>query len=280
MELIENFSQGGSSENEGSSVGSRVNIQQKLQEKKQKQLAELLVIEEEIKQGKLAKTSPVAVEEIYCSLQRQPIPRAKTHADPPAWSSIELSHAYQNYPILTHNCNIYPTYSEINMNGFQNNSENQSDSNPLRSPKPFKAEPRTFYESPTNPRNDAPRTPVRSANYLDISENNRNQPPSNSYERKNSSLEKTRIHYETRMPDYSENNNQNAYKYGPEIQLAVQNGDTHCYSEGGMGLFPYPVKCKQELRKQRCQTPEILLAPHYLDNCNRQVCCHWRTQYE
>ncbi|RZF33331.1 hypothetical protein LSTR_LSTR007676 [Laodelphax striatellus] len=46
--------QGGSSENEGSSsVGSRVNIQQKLQEKKQKQLLELRVIEEEIKQGKL-----------------------------------------------------------------------------------------------------------------------------------------------------------------------------------------------------------------------------------
>lgn len=43
---------GGSSENEGS-AGSRVNIQQKLQEKKQKQLAELKIIEEEIKQGKL-----------------------------------------------------------------------------------------------------------------------------------------------------------------------------------------------------------------------------------
>lgn len=42
---------GGSSENEGS-AGSRVNIHQKLQEKKQKQLAELKIIEEEIKQGK------------------------------------------------------------------------------------------------------------------------------------------------------------------------------------------------------------------------------------
>lgn len=53
--------QGGSSENEGSSsVGSRVNIQQKLQEKKQKQLAELRVIEEEIKQGKLH-PSPASV---------------------------------------------------------------------------------------------------------------------------------------------------------------------------------------------------------------------------
>lgn len=46
--------QGGSSENDSSShsQGHRVNIQQKLQEKKQKQLAELKVIEEEIKQGK------------------------------------------------------------------------------------------------------------------------------------------------------------------------------------------------------------------------------------
>lgn len=60
MKLIINF-QGGSSENEGSSsVGSRVNIQQKLQEKKQKQLAELRVIEEEIKQGKLH-PSPASV---------------------------------------------------------------------------------------------------------------------------------------------------------------------------------------------------------------------------
>lgn len=49
-----NCMQGGSSENDSSShsQGHRVNIQQKLQEKKQKQLAELKVIEEEIKQGK------------------------------------------------------------------------------------------------------------------------------------------------------------------------------------------------------------------------------------
>lgn len=58
--MLFTMSQGGSSENEGSSVGSRVNIQQKLQEKKQKQLAELRVIEEEIKQGKLH-PSPASV---------------------------------------------------------------------------------------------------------------------------------------------------------------------------------------------------------------------------
>lgn len=46
-----NHSQQGSSENE--SVGSHVDIRQKLQEKRQNQLAELRAIEEEIRQGKL-----------------------------------------------------------------------------------------------------------------------------------------------------------------------------------------------------------------------------------
>jgi hypothetical protein len=76
------------SENEGS-VGSRVDIQQKLQEKKQQQLAELREIEEEIKQGKLKRPhlsdipEPVTV--------RQPIPFEKKQpwfrAEPP----IQLS---------------------------------------------------------------------------------------------------------------------------------------------------------------------------------------------
>lgn len=107
---------GGSSENEGS-AGSRVNIQQKLQEKKQKQLAELKIIEEEIKQGKLGgplagvsshimmdgsvigMTSPhglsngglSADEAVRCgSLMRQPIPRAKKHinVEPIEWRSV------------------------------------------------------------------------------------------------------------------------------------------------------------------------------------------------
>uniref|UniRef100_A0A2M4A6Z2 XK-related protein n=1 Tax=Anopheles triannulatus TaxID=58253 RepID=A0A2M4A6Z2_9DIPT len=78
---------GGSSENEGSSVGSRVNIQQKLLEKKQKQLAELKIIEEEIKQGKLGGPGAGATgtlssgDDGKTTLPRQPIPRAKKHID-------------------------------------------------------------------------------------------------------------------------------------------------------------------------------------------------------
>ncbi|XP_050293633.1 XK-related protein 6-like [Anthonomus grandis grandis] len=74
-----------SSENEGSSVGSRVNIHQKLQEKKQKQLAELKIIEEEIKQGKLVGPENADFED------RQPIPRAKKHVEPHLLSLASLN---------------------------------------------------------------------------------------------------------------------------------------------------------------------------------------------
>lgn len=74
-----------SSENEGSSVGSRVNIHQKLQEKKQKQLAELKIIEEEIKQGKLVGPEGAEFDD------RQPIPRAKRHVEPQLLSLASLN---------------------------------------------------------------------------------------------------------------------------------------------------------------------------------------------
>ncbi|XP_076268495.1 XK-related protein 6-like isoform X2 [Rhynchophorus ferrugineus] len=74
-----------SSENEGSSVGSRVNIHQKLQEKKQKQLAELKIIEEEIKQGKLVGPEGADFDD------RQPIPRAKKHLEPQLLSLASLN---------------------------------------------------------------------------------------------------------------------------------------------------------------------------------------------
>ncbi|XP_019767506.2 XK-related protein 6 [Dendroctonus ponderosae] len=74
-----------SSENEGSSVGSRVNIHQKLQEKKQKQLAELKIIEEEIKQGKLVGPESADFDD------RQPIPRVKKHVEPQLLSLASLN---------------------------------------------------------------------------------------------------------------------------------------------------------------------------------------------
>lgn len=86
--LPRNSMAGGSSETEGSVASSRINIQLKLQEKKQKQLAELKIIEEEIKQGKLGRQKVTGVDQCEnddCGkvslLPRQPAPRAKKHID-------------------------------------------------------------------------------------------------------------------------------------------------------------------------------------------------------
>ncbi|KAB7507342.1 XK-related protein 6 [Armadillidium nasatum] len=62
------------SDHEGS-ICSRVNIQQKLQEKKQQQIAELRKIEEEIRAGKLKRPQPSDISDT--GTLRQPIPRAK-----------------------------------------------------------------------------------------------------------------------------------------------------------------------------------------------------------
>lgn len=87
----------GSSETEGSQASSRINIQLKLQEKKQKQLAELKIIEEEIKQGKLgrqklmdfyenddcSKLCPVrqTMSDLNCGFSLKTPPSAKKHID-------------------------------------------------------------------------------------------------------------------------------------------------------------------------------------------------------
>ncbi len=83
--LPRNSIAGGSSETEGSVASSRINIQMKLQEKKQKQLAELKIIEEEIKQGKLSRAAKITHEP---SLPRLPAPRSKKHVD---IDSIEIN---------------------------------------------------------------------------------------------------------------------------------------------------------------------------------------------
>lgn len=81
-----------SSETDGS-IGSRVNIHQKLQEKKQKQLAELKIIEEEIKQGKLVGPEGADFDD------RQPIPRTKRHQVEPQLLSLASLNNLASYGV-------------------------------------------------------------------------------------------------------------------------------------------------------------------------------------
>lgn len=126
---------GGSSENEGS-AGSRVNIHQKLQEKKQKQLAELKIIEEEIKQGKLggpgSNNTLGLGDDGRTSLLRQPIPRTKKHnnLEPQEWrsSSPELcgggqtssaSKMFNDLNVMSSATRNYdPLYNSFGLNGI------------------------------------------------------------------------------------------------------------------------------------------------------------------
>ncbi|GAB0099259.1 XK-related protein [Sergentomyia squamirostris] len=116
----------GSSENE-SSVSSRIDIHQKLQEKKQKQLAELQIIEEEIKQGKLG--GPVQSvphnggdSGAKVSLPKEPIPKTKNHRNitPLGWPNVaELNESLSDLPYLQQNFqDSYPDGSILKENNL------------------------------------------------------------------------------------------------------------------------------------------------------------------
>ncbi|CAG9792622.1 unnamed protein product [Diatraea saccharalis] len=247
---------GGSSENEGSSVGSRVNIQQKLQEKKQKQLAELRVIEEEIKQGKLANTAPVAVEEIYTSLQRQPIPRSKTHAGVGAARALLLPHHYQNYPHPHRHPHPHPhPHPALDIDDPTLRTSNVYD------------DARTFYENPAAARGDALAAPMRS--------------PAPAYGHMGQYLRYCDARYKFDVKE--------EYTSPLHVPLNVHATDDNRYGCGqyeqyagagsGSGAGAGAGRKEQCRKLQRCRTPEILLAPHYLQPCTRQVCCHWGPAY-
>lgn len=322
---------GGSSENEGS-AGSRVNIQQKLQEKKQKQLAELKIIEEEIKQGKLG--GPVngnleCNEDNRVSLIRQPIPRSKKHTNvkPIEWRSASpvtsaegtVPNRYNDLNVLSsanldevNNLNKYtnnydPLYNRFGLNSINipalnkepfNSIEHQTrnmspsisshvsvtESNSLtrcpvvsRTKKQCNSFGETFrggfasvytdgpmHRAPSiSPRNtsESPGRIAHSSLYL---ETNHPRQISGTY---SSSIENTGVE---NLP----------FPYNvippPRSKLDSRHTPTapgHCSAVNAM---PPPTNqlelINQQQRfisfcqKQRAQTPEILLSPHYLDN--------------
>lgn len=91
----------------------RINIQQKLQEKKQKQLAELKLIEEEIKQGKLNGPTTLFLDASSgkkASLLQEPIPLNKKHGDiPPVewWKRDDETNNEKNLLYAAINANSY-----------------------------------------------------------------------------------------------------------------------------------------------------------------------------
>lgn len=128
--LPRNSIAGGSSETEGSVASSRINIQLKLQEKKQKQLAELKIIEEEIKQGKIGRSNKMHEtcdgEESANILPRLPAPRSKKHIDIETIDFRRNSSCSEtdNMNILLYQLQQKNENSAMMYNNFSSNSNN------------------------------------------------------------------------------------------------------------------------------------------------------------
>ncbi|CAD7088721.1 unnamed protein product [Hermetia illucens] len=298
------LSQSQSSENEGS-VGSRVNIHQKLQEKKQKQLAELKIIEEEIKQGKLggpATNTLGSGDDGRTSLPRQPIPRAKKHInlDPIEWctaTNMDLDKRFNDLDEIN-NLNKFTSqfdnlYSSFGLSGInipaleQPNVRNIS---PIPSSQVSGAEnnsltrqvlPRTkmLHNGLRNPFTDSYRNVVT------------NQPtPLNQRNVTSSPVRNTMFDHLNHQNIFLEINH-------PRQISGTYSSSTENANPGADNLpFPYnvipPPRSKLDSKStpptpslimqpqnqstvankltqrqmQRAKTPEILLAPHYLDN--------------
>lgn len=282
------------SENEGS-AGSRVDIYQKLQEKKQKQLAELKIIEEEIKQGKLG--GPVGNiklntdEDNRASLPRQPIPHVKKHIniDPHEWrtSSPELC-VGASVGSLLNNLNVMPS---PNINEINNLNKYTRNYDPLYN---------NFALNTAN------MPPLNKKNFISMENNQRNMSPISSQisGTENQTIRqivpRSKIPHnaprnpfaETYRSNFSNvfaenfNNSNNLHQIAPSPTRLASTSNSHndeCNDSNkksnnnaneteNNGLNANQPNQQQQQRMhlqqqmQRAKTPELLLAPHYLDN--------------
>lgn len=277
---------GGSSENECSSVGSRVNIHQKLQEKKQKQLAELKIIEEEIKQGKLGgptSNSLLSTEDIYNSLARQPIPRTKKHVEPIMWppsspdlGDIDDNGEFQAQQSLEMNANIngnlnkLPNYKQ-NIGDLSNNLGALNTLGALNNMSTYGLLSRM---SPQNINSLG----IYSQNIDELGDLGGLSPIMSS---DNGSVPR-QIVPKKRRDDSSRINHGNMY---PETNLgfrAIQNRIPNQFRPPYPHHVVPPPRTKQNIpvprsQTNRSKTPEILLSPHYLDNS--RVYYDWGDRY-
>lgn len=242
------------SENEGS-AGSRVNIHQKLQEKKQKQLAELKIIEEEIKQGKLGGPSSNNIlgligDDGRTSLPRQPIPHAKKHINlkPQEWrtSSPEPGTMFNDLNVMSspniddiNNLNTYtrtydPLYNSFGLNGINIPAiANPIEANNQRNMSPISSQI-SAAENASIGRQIVPRSKIP------------HQVPQhriNMYPRQISGT------YSSNVPNADADSLPFPYNVIPPPRSKLDSRSMHL-----------------QRQLQRAKTPEILLTPHYLDN--------------
>lgn len=264
------------SENEGS-AGSRVNIHQKLQEKKQKQLAELKIIEEEIKQGKLGGPSSNNIlgligDDGRASLPRQPIPHAKKHInlEPQEWrtSSPEPGTMFNDLNVRPspnigdiNNLNTYtrsydPLYNSFGLNGINIPAiANPIESSQQRNMSPISSQISAAENATIGPQ-IVPRSkiPHQAPHRIGM------------YPRQISGT------YSSNVPNADADSLPFPYNVipPPRSKLDSRGGNDALQLAPNASATSPSVTHQQRLhlqrQLQRAETPEILLTPHYLDN--------------
>lgn len=302
--------QGGSSENEGSSVSSRINIYQKLQEKKQKQLAELKIIEEEIRQGKLGGPTNKS-QDNFSTLPRQPIPVSKKHNDiqPVVWGSTtpQLEKNFENLNNITNNgCLNYqghaiPNYNMLgsdilynsdmyihDLNEFQRPCQNNGDASPVSQISATESNSLTQktlshihmaqeFSYPENIQVYSTKEPNSClSNYndnlflKDTTNNDKKSHTAIGIQSHSPKLPELSRGCDRRSANFSTNQINEKVKNHISQNPYVVTNSFH------YNVIP-PPKTKLERQKldqskaQRSRTPELLLSPHYLNNAGSYI---------
>lgn len=249
-------------------------------------MAELKIIEEEIKQGKLG--GPVGNiklntdEDNRASLPRQPIPHVKKHIniDPHEWrtSSPELC-VGASVGILLNNLNVLPSpnIDEINnLNKYTRNYDplynnfalNTSNMLGKKNFIPMDSNQRTVSSQMSTAENQAirqivPRSKIpHNAPRNPFADTYRANFPNVFAENFNNTNELHQVTQSpTRMPSTSNSNNDDSNDSNKKTNNNLNENDS-----SGLNSKQQQQRLHLQRQMQRAKTPEILLAPRYLDN--------------
>lgn len=280
--LPRNSIAGGSSETEGSVASSRINIQLKLQEKKQKQLAELKIIEEEIKQGKLSRAGKIPHETCENDegkiLPRLPAPRSKKHID---IDSIDFNRRNSSCSEADNvNILLYQLQQQKNDNSIYNNFSSSSGMGIAAALTKFSHEILTnlnIGENSNINKNVTSKQPSASSTMTSTTSENEN----NSLTRQmvstrkkllhhNLSASPNRIgspHYDPRPSAYNSLEGKNKTDTNRSSNSKNENSHGSNNNVNTSSIEKEKSLASQLIKRQmaRGNTPEILLAPTHLD---------------
>lgn len=264
-------------------------------------MAELKIIEEEIKQGKLGGKPVGSVklntdEDNRASLPRQPIPHVKKHIniDPHEWRTSSPELCIASMGSILNNLNVMPSpnINEINnLNKYTRNYDPLYNNFALNTANMPALNKKNFISMENNQRNMSPissqisttenqtirqivpRTKIpHNVPRNPFAETYRTNFPNVFAENFNNTNELHQLvvaQSPTRMPSTSNSNNDDSIDSNKKSNNNIsehENGAKQKHQQQHQQHQQHQQRMHLQRQMQRAKTPEILLAPHYLDN--------------